>query len=150
MEGGITFSGGEPLLQAEFVAQSADLLKKKGFHLALETCGQAPRETFQKICRKMDRIIMDLKLMDPEMHRQYTGVDNLLIRKNAQWLKESGLSHQFRTPLIPNITDTKENLSAIHGFVGESPWEQLPYNTLAGAKYPLLGMEYQLTKGTKS
>jgi pyruvate formate lyase activating enzyme len=79
--------------------------------------------------------MMDLKLMDDGAHRIYTGVSNAHILENARWLKNSGIPHLFRTPLIPGITDTKENLSAIATFVGDDPIELLPYNPLAAAKY---------------
>ena len=86
---------------------------------------------------------MDLKLMDCEMHKTYTGVCNDRILQNAAYLKACGTSHTFRTPLIPNITDTEENLAAIRAFVGDDSWEQLPYNTLAPAKYASVGREYR-------
>lgn len=148
MEGGITFSGGEPLLQGEFLSQCLARLKKEGFHLALETSGYAPKDLFTKVCQQCDLVLMDLKLMDPQMHRQHTGVDNESILNNARWLQQSGIPHCFRTPLIPGITDTQENLAAVCTFVGNSPWEQLPYNNLAGAKYPLLDMQYPYEKGS--
>lgn len=81
---------------------------------------------------------------DLETHRRYTGVDNGMIRQNLRRLQQSGHPHLIRTPLIPGITDTEKNLAAIRRLIGDSPWEKLPYNTLAGAKYPMLGMTYPL------
>ena len=92
---------------------------------------------------------MDIKLADAEQHKQYTGVDNEIILKNAVWLKQSGIKHTFRTPLIPDITDTEENLKAIQTIVGDSPWEKLAYNPLAGAKYASVGRTFDLSKGNK-
>ena len=84
---------------------------------------------------RCDLVMMDLKLMDEETHRRYTGVSNRQILENAAWLMESGIPHVFRTPLIPYITDTEENLRAISDFIGEERIELLPYNRLAAAKY---------------
>ena len=91
-----------------------------------------------------DFVYMDVKLADAEQHKQYTGVDNKIILENAAWLKQSGIKHTFRTPLIPHITDTEENLNAIAQIVGNSPWEKLAYNPLAGAKYASVGRCFKL------
>jgi pyruvate formate lyase activating enzyme len=92
----------------------------------------------------MDFVIMDIKLADPEVHRLYTGVDNSLILSNLKALQASGKPHIIRTPLIPGITDTEENLRQIERLVGNSKWERLPYNKMAGAKYGMLGLKYEL------
>ena len=133
-KGGVTFSGGEPLLQAEFCVALAQRLRGK-LHLALETCGYAAHDVFVKTALLFDFVMMDLKLMDEEAHLRYTGVSNRQILKNAAWLMESGIPFLFRTPLIPGITDTKENLAAVAAFAKEARVELLPYNTLAAAKY---------------
>ena len=141
--GGVTFSGREPLLQSDFLAEALDLLRESGIHTAIETSGYADAETFREIVlRRCDYVMMDLKLIDRSLHEAYTGVDNDVILENARVLKESGLPHVFRTPLIPGITDTEENLAAIARFVGDSPHEKIPYNAAAGSKYPMLGREY--------
>ena len=142
-EGGVTFSGGEPLSQADFVRESLDLLRAAGIHTAIETCGYAPPSVFRSVVlERSDYVMMDLKLMDDAAHIRYTGVSNAVILENARALMDSGLPFAFRTPLIPGITDTAENLAAIEAFVGGATWEKLPYNTLAGAKYPMLDREY--------
>lgn len=140
--GGFTISGGEPLAQPEFLL--ALLKELKGCHLCIETSGYADRQTFHKVIEKLDLVIMDIKLADSAAHKQYTGVSNEQILENFRILTESGKPYIVRTPLIPNITDTKENLAAIKVLIGDSPWEQLPYNQMAGAKYKMLGMEYSL------
>ena len=89
---------------------------------------------------------MDIKLADPALHKKYTGVDNKQILDNLRLLQESGKPHLIRTPLIPDITDTEENLSAIELLVKDSQWEKIPYNTMAGAKYKMLGMDYNLNR----
>ena len=115
-----------------------------GFNLCIETSGFAKPEVFGAVTDKLDFVIMDIKLADGEAHKKYTGVDNAVILENLKYLQASGKPHIIRTPLIPGITDTPENLAAVEKLVGNSRWEKLPYNTLAGAKYKMLGMEYKL------
>ena len=136
--GGFTFSGGEPLFQPEFLMELMGHLQ--GNHLCIETSGFAKKEVFRQVIDRLDYIIMDIKLVDPGLHKQHTGVDNRLILENFEYLKQIGKPFLIRTPLIPGITDTAENLTAIKNWIGDSPWEQLPYNTAAGAKYTMLGM----------
>ena len=146
-EGGVTFSGGEPLSQPTFLMEALDLFGENGIHRAIETCGYTDAETFrQLVIDRCEYVMMDLKLMDDAAHRRYTGVSNERILENARMLMESGKEFEFRTPMIPGVTDTEENLAAIKAFVGDARWEQLPYNELAGAKYPMLGRKYPYDK----
>ena len=138
--GGVTLSGGEPLLQAEFSAALLDALSS--VHRAIETSGYADAETFLSVVSRCDLVLFDLKLYDAEAHRRYTGVDNALILQNAAALRRSGVPHVFRIPLIPGITDTRENLTALSSVAGDSPVELLPYNALAPAKYGAVGRTY--------
>lgn len=140
--GGFTFSGGEPLAQSEFLLELIDELKD--YHLCIETSGFAENEVFKEVIDKLNFVIMDLKIADGKQHEKYTGADNKLILQNFKYLKQSGKPFVIRTPLIPNITDTKENLTAIKSIIGDSNWDQLPYNAAAGAKYKMLGMNYTL------
>ena len=133
---GFTFSGGEPLLQYEFLLE---LIKElKGYNLCIETSGYADREIFRSVIEGLDYIIMDIKMASPIIHEKHTGVDNGQILENFQLLKESGKPYLIRTPLIPNITDTKENLTAIKEIIGDSPWEHIPFNSAWHAKYEFL------------
>ena len=140
--GGFTFSGGEPLAQPKFLIELMDELKD--YHLCIETSGYAKTEVFSEILEKLDFVIMDIKIADSELHKKYTGVSNSRILENFETLRKSGKPYLIRTPLIPNITDTKENLDAIKELIGASEWERLPYNKMAGAKYKMLGMSYEL------
>lgn len=140
--GGFTFSGGEPLKQYEFLDELTNELND--CHLCIETSGYAEKTVFERIIDKLDFIIMDIKLADSELHKKYTGVSNEKILENLKALQKSGKPHLIRTPLIPDITDTVENLEAIKKLIGASNWEQLPYNKMAGAKYKMLGMSYEL------
>lgn len=144
MGGGVTFSGGEPLAQAEFLFETAAALED--VHKVLETCGHAPAEVFRRAMDSFELIYMDMKLMDPAAHRAYTGADNGPILANAARLRTGNTPFVVRVPLIPGVTDTEENLTAIAAFLQGAPAlqfvELLPYNTLAGAKHPWLGLTY--------
>jgi pyruvate formate lyase activating enzyme len=98
----------------------------------------------KKVIEKLDFVIMDIKLADNDLHKKYTGVGNKKILENFEILKKSGKPFLIRTPLIPGITDTEDNLKKIKSIIGNADWEQLPYNTMAGAKYKMLGMEFNL------
>ncbi len=140
--GGVTFSGGEPLLQVKFLLEVLDALP--GVHKAIQTSGYAEEETFRQVIARMDYVMMDLKLMDSEQHRRFTGVPNEKILKNAEFLLQSGVPCRIRVPLIPGVNDTEENLRATSAFVARhpAPVELLPYHQTAGAKYAMVGMEY--------
>lgn len=138
--GGFTFSGGEPLAQPEFLLEIIEELKD--YHLCIETSGFADSEIFKSIVDKLDFVIMDIKLVDGDAHKKHTGVDNKLILQNFEYLRKCGKPYIVRTPIIPDITDTSENLKAIEEIIGNSKWEKLPFNAAAGAKYRMLGMEY--------
>ena len=140
--GGFTFSGGEPLAQPEFLFELIEELN--GYNLCIETSGFADSKTFKTVIEKLDFIIMDIKLADFNVHKKYTGSGNDKILKNFEILKNSGKPYIIRTPLIPDITDTKDNLKKIEKIIGDSSWEKLPYNAAAGAKYKMLGLEYTL------
>ena len=143
--GGVTFSGGEPLLQADFLVEV--MQKLPDVHKAIETSGYTNAETFERVLHEMDYFIMDIKLMDEAQHRRYTGVSNKSILQNAEILMKSGRPHRLRIPLIPGVNDTVENLDAFAGFVSSvnplTPIELLPYHKTAGAKYEMVGMEYK-------
>ena len=139
-QGGVTFSGGEPLLQAAFLKEVLDLLED--VPVAIETSGYAPPDTFLSIAQRMQLVYMDLKLADADLHRKYTGVSNAPILLNLEQLRTNHIPCVIRTPLIPGITDTPDNLEAIRRLADGLPQELLPYNPLAGAKYEHLGMTF--------
>lgn len=139
--GGVTYSGGEPLLQSDFLISLAEKLHGK-IHQTVETSGYCAPAIFRSVAKKLDFVIMDVKLADSTLHKKYTGVGNEKIIKNLKWLKGSGVPHLFRTPLIPGITDTEENLLAVSELVGDDKIELLPYNHLAPAKYESVGRKF--------
>lgn len=145
--GEVTISGGEPLLQSDFAYEILKACKKEGIHTTIETSLYASLETIQKLLPYLDHIYADVKLFDNDQHKAYTGVDNTRIKENVRYL----LKHKkgqviIRTPLIPNITATKENISQIARFLSdidsEVQYELLNYNPLAQAKYDYLDMKY--------
>lgn len=140
--GGVTFSGGEPLMQWEFLSQVIDTI---GCHTAIETSGYVDEDIFRQAVDKTDFMIMDLKIVDRELHKKYTGVYNDIILRNFEYLKNSGRKCVIRTPLIPKICDTGDNLASLEQIIGsELKWEKLPYNEMAGIKYDMLGMAYDM------
>lgn len=137
--GGVTLSGGEPLLQHEF---AIELLRRLPVHKAIETSGFATVDVFERVIAEVDYVMMDLKLIDPVLHRRYCGVDNEPILRNFELLRQSGKPYLVRVPLIPDITDTEENLRQIATVAWDSPVELLPYNRMAGAKYASVGKTF--------
>lgn len=144
LEGGITFSGGEPLFQSAFLLQCLKKLKENNIHTAIETSGFCDEKTFKQLLLYCDYIIMDIKLFDDEKHLFYTGKSNKIILENAKQLMKSDVEHVFRTPLIKGITDTKENLKAIETFINGHHWEKIPSNPLAAVKYQQLSRTFYL------
>ncbi len=144
-EGGVTFSGGEPLLQADFLCETMKSLPD--IHKTIETSMCVPEADFQRAAELADFLYVDFKLYDPVQHRRYTGADNRLVFRNLAWLSQSGFSYTVRVPLIPGVTDTEENLERISGYLSKfSPAprvELLPYNEFTKAKYDQLGIPYQ-------
>lgn len=135
--GGVTFSGGEPLVQHGFLFSCLDALRG-WVHTAIQTCGYADGQVFSTALQKCDYVLYDLKLMDPQLHRAYCHADNACILENYRTLAASKVPFVTRVPLIPNVTDTEQNLTAIAAFLrenGVSYVELLPYNRMAGSKY---------------
>ena len=143
--GGVTFSGGEPLYQHMFLKDVIGYLD--GVHIAIETSGHAQPKVFQDIISLCDYILMDLKVMDAQIHQQYCGQDNHLILKNLTFLKQSGKPFVIRIPVIPQVNDTLENFEktaqVLEGAKTLQYVELLPYQKVAGAKYQMLGQHYR-------
>ena len=133
--GGITFSGGEPLMQSDFLLE---VLSKLKCHTAIQTSGYAPEDIFRKVIDAVDYVMMDIKLADRNLHKKYTGVYNDLIIKNLNYLMNCEKDYIIRTPLIPGICDTDENLKQIQELIGTSNWEKIPENQFWQAKYSML------------
>ncbi|TFH30236.1 MAG: glycyl-radical enzyme activating protein [Promethearchaeota archaeon] len=147
-QGGVTISGGEPLHQPEFLLELVQNIKKLDLNIALDTTGFSSWENISLILPYIDIFLYDLKFIDASLHKLYTGVDNTQILTNLQKLFNYKQNVNIRIPIIPSITDTKENLSQIRDFLvqlGQDPViNLLPYNELGIHKYEQLGWEYQL------
>ena len=141
--GGVTFSGGEPLAQPVFLLELAALLKQRGVSLAVETSGYAKHETYKNVVRQMDFVYQDLKHHDANAFRKWCGGDLSVVLRNAEWLKSSGVRHVFRVPCIPGVNDSAADKEAFQAIAGASQIEFLPHNPAAGAKYPMLGRDFQ-------
>lgn len=135
--GGVTFSGGEPFAQSAFLLECLKALKGK-VHTAIQTCGYTDGATFQRALELCDYVLYDLKLFDSAQHLRYCGTDNARVLENYRVLAASGKDFVTRIPLIPGVTDTVENLTALAAFIREQGVdyvELLPYNRMAGSKY---------------
>lgn len=142
--GGVTFSGGEPLMQHEFVLACLKLSEGR-LHRAVQTTGFCDPSVFDGILKHTDHFLFDIKLFDERAHLRYVGASNRNILENFRRLVASGVAFTVRIPLIPGVTDTVENLESIAAFLQSlavSSVELMPYNKLAGSKYALVGRSY--------
>jgi pyruvate formate lyase activating enzyme len=143
--GGVTFSGGEPTIHMEYLGEAAASLKKEGVHVALQTCGHFDMDRFrERLLPVVDTVYFDLKLIDPEAHRRYTGRPNRRILDNFQTLiREPALSVVATVPLVPRITATDRNIEEIVTFLIRSHchrFELRPYHPGGRQKRAALGL----------
>ncbi len=146
--GGITFSGGEPLLQRKFLTTLLRECKAQEIHTVVDTSGYAAWEVVDSIREYVDLFLYDLKLMNDDRHKKYTGVSNQLILSNLVRLAQSGAQIEVRIPLIPGINNGDQNLDQTAIFIAGLPniigIELMRYHDIAAAKYESLGMDYPL------
>lgn len=146
--GGVTLSGGEVLCQADFARELLLACKEEGLHTAIESAGSSAFSEIEKILPFVDLYLLDIKHMNKEKHKEYTGVDNSRILENAKKIAESGVELIIRTPVIPGFNDTAEEIRAISRFAGSLPGVRehhlLPYHRLGSDKYKGLGRNYAL------
>ncbi len=145
--GGVTFSGGEPLVQDEFLYELLSDCRKKDIHTALDTSGYAPRKALLKVREKVDLFLYDIKHMDDSKHQRYTGVSNRIILENLKVLAQSGSSIIVRFPVIPGINDDEENISKTGKFIASLNLKDislLPYHNTGTDKFGKLGRIYKL------
>lgn len=154
-KGGITVSGGEPLRQMEFVTEFFEMARARGVHTALDTAGQPFRPddpeylaNFDRLMRSTSLVILDLKEMDPERHRQLTGKDNANILAMARRISDLGVPLWIRHVLVPGVTDDEAGLRQMDEFISSLKTVQrvevLPYHTLGLFKWQKLGINYPL------
>ena len=146
--GGVTFSGGECMLQIEFLTKILKACKENGIHTAVDTAGHVPYERFEQILPYTDLFLYDVKCFDSDKHRQYTGVENQLILKNLKRLLAKSTPVWIRIPIIPTVNDTEEELQRIKEYLSScgipEKVELLPYHAMGEHKYAAIGKETQI------
>lgn len=145
-KGGVTLSGGEPLMQADFTVELLTLLKNAGINTAVDTCGYVPQKVFDRVLPYTDLFLFDVKAFKKETHIEATGVSNELILNNLKHLSESGAQIEIRIPLVPDVNMAEigliaEFLSPLKGIRGV---KLLPYHSFANNKYDMLGKPFSV------
>ncbi|MCB0546673.1 MAG: glycyl-radical enzyme activating protein [Phaeodactylibacter sp.] len=147
--GGVTFSGGEPLMQAPFLLALLQACQEQGIHTAVDTSGIASRAAFRRIIPYTDLFLFDLKHLNDQKHRLYTGASNRLILENFRMIADSGVDIWARVPVIPGYNDEEEQLERLHRFLRENRRDNirqlnlLPYHPI-DAKYGRCGIEWKM------
>jgi pyruvate formate lyase activating enzyme len=140
-KGGVTFSGGEPMLQTEFLTEALKACIENGYHTAVDTSGYSQVENFRAVIPYTDLFLFDLKHLDDEKHSQFTGVSNSLIISNFKLLVDSGKDIMVRVPVIPGFNDDPANLDALKNFIMTVKSKNLkkinllPYHKTGSSKY---------------
>lgn len=153
--GGVTFSGGEPLMQGEFLYEILKLCRQYKIHTAIETSGYGSFALIQKILPYLNLIYIDLKIFDEKKHLESTGISSAIIKKHIQYILKSPYKNNviIRTPLIPKLTATDENIKNIARFLvdidSDVQYELLNYNPLAYSKYELVDLTYGVDQSYK-
>jgi pyruvate formate lyase activating enzyme len=142
--GGVTFSGGEPLAQPEFLTEVLAACRLKGLHTVVDTCGHVTAEAFAGVADLADLFLFDLKIIDEARHREFTGRSNVLILQNLRWLAEKGKRVVVRLPLVPGVNDDPENIRRTADFLRSigviKEISLLPYHRMGKDKYKGLQM----------
>lgn len=147
-EGGVTLSGGEPVMQPEFSVAFLRRCQGSGLHTAMETCGYVPWEVMERMLPHLDLVLYDLKHADSVMHERLVGAPNELILENARRIAATSVDLVVRVPVIPGHNDSEENMRAIAAFaagIGVRCANLLPYHNFGAAKYNRLDLEYKLS-----
>jgi len=145
--GGVTFSGGEPLMQPDFLNALLEGCRKRNIRTALDTCGYASWETVNRMKNKVDLFLYDIKFMDDRTHKKYTGASNKLILRNFERLADGGSSISIRLPIIPGVNDDTESVAKMAEFALSHGVKQmclLPYHRAGIEKYRSLDRPYKL------
>ena len=145
--GGVTFSGGEPLQQADYLIELLDECGERGIHRTVDTSGLAKTETLLEVAKRTDHFLYDLKMMDSAKHKKWTGVPNEKILENLKALSTFGAKINIRIPLIKGVNADEENIRQTAEFVASLAGEKkvvnlLPYHNIAARKYQKLGGDY--------
>ncbi len=146
--GGLTITGGEPMLQAQFTLELLKAAKTVGLHTCLDTSGWTSQHQFEQVLPLVDLFLFDYKATDPEAHRRLTGVSNDLILANLDFLYQSGAKIRLRCPLVPGVNDTSEHLAGIAALSKKYPHlegiDLMAYHNVGNSKYARYGLENPL------
>jgi pyruvate formate lyase activating enzyme len=146
--GGVTFSGGDPLHQPRFLVDLLEECKRRDIRTAVDTSGCVPRAVVRTVAEWADLFLYDIKLMDNERHRQFTGASNRRVLQNLRWLSEQEAHVRIRLPLIPDVNADETNIRATGAFVSSLPTRYpvdiLPYHSIGADKHERLGRTYRL------
>ena len=147
--GGVTFSGGEPLWQPDFLKNMLMACREEEIHTAVDTSGLASQKVLESIMDLPDLFLFDLKIINDNLHQKYTGVSNQVILRNLEILNKRNKNVIIRIPLVPGITDTEENINDILSLLAELPnlrkVSLLPFHGMAESKYTRLQLPYKLS-----
>ena len=147
-DGGVTFSGGEPCLQAEFFAELAKPLRERGLHIALDTCGEIYNGAVERLLDEVDLVLLDIKMTTKEDYKRYTGGSLERVMSFLSRLEERGKETWIRHVVVPSVNDTREDMARlaqlIAGYKCITKVELLPFKTLCTEKYKNLGIEFPL------
>ena len=149
-KGGVTFSGGEPLMQHEYLIKVLDECGKEGIHRAVDTSGFAKTEILLETAKHTDLFLYDLKTLDPVKHKKFTGVSNEKILENLKILSESGAKINIRYPMIKGVNAEEDEIRDMGRFIAALPGEKkeisiLPFHNLAEMKHKKLGNDFELS-----
>jgi len=146
--GGVTFSGGEPLTQPQFLTEIAEKCVENGINVAVESCGYGNFDTFKGALPYINSMFLDIKHIDSDIHKDLTGIGNEVILENIKKITNFGIPITLRTPLIPGFNDTTKNIEGIASFISTlhnvAGYEILPYHNFGESKYKALGIPYSL------
>jgi pyruvate formate lyase activating enzyme len=146
--GGVTISGGEPFVQYDFLLEMLQLIKQNGIHSCVDTSGHVTKERMLKVAEFTDMFLYDVKHIDSELHKLYTGVGNELILENLKMLDEMEKKIWIRYPMIPGMNDSEEDLLRMLDFLNKLKYQHpvsiLPYHKIGSNKYQRFGIEYKM------
>jgi pyruvate formate lyase activating enzyme len=148
--GGITFSGGEPMLQAGFLKEALVALRNRNYNTAIDTSGYASPESYAEVIPFTSLFLFDLKLMNDKKHQEFTGVSNSLVITNYRKLAGSGVDIIVRVPIIPGFNDDEDNLKSVSQFIADNMTRNLlrvdllPFHRIGSSKYSRFGLPYRM------
>ena len=147
-KGGVTFSGGEPFMQAEFLTEITKVCRDNDIHTSIDTTGFTSKKNLERLASIADLFLYDLKIIDSQKHKKYAGVPSETIIENLKWLDQKNKNVTLRFPVIPNITNTDENINEIKNFIKTlkniHKIDILPFHNISKGKYDRFNKTYKM------